>query len=181
MSVYLCGCSTTPPTHPENLCSIFQEKDDWYVAAHDVHEKYGIPINVAMSIMAQESGFKDDAKPPMRWFLFIPYGRGSSSYGYAQAQDEVWSDYTSEEGGFFSSRDDFRDSLDFIGWYMTKTRRVNGVSFSDAYNQYLNYHEGWSGYKKQTYRGKDWLQNVANKVAKRAESYKQQLLKCNLY
>ncbi|MCR5536096.1 MAG: hypothetical protein K6F05_01635 [Succinivibrio sp.] len=181
LGLVLTGCSTTPPEHPENLCSIFQEKDEWYVAAHKVHDKYGIPINVAMAIMAQESGFREDAKPPMRWFLFIPYGRGSSSYGYAQAQDEVWSDYTSEEGGFFSSRDNFGDALDFIGWYMTKTQKVNGISFSDAYNQYLNYHEGWTGFKKETYRGKDWLKNVAAKVANRSENYKQQLLKCNLY
>lgn len=180
-SIIMSGCSTTPPSNPENLCSIFQEKDDWYTAAHAVHKKYGVPINVAMSIMAQESGFRDDAKPPMRWFLFIPYGRGSSAYGYAQAQDSTWDDYKSEQGGVFSSRDDFDDSLDFIGWYMTKTRQKNGIQFSDAYNQYLNYHEGWGGYSRQTYRGKAWLLKTAQRVQTRADLYKKQLLKCNLY
>ena len=38
------GCTTTPPSNTENLCSIFQEKDSWYVDAHDVHRKYGVPI-----------------------------------------------------------------------------------------------------------------------------------------
>ena len=80
----LTGCSTTPPSNTENLCSIFQEKDSWYVAAHDVHRRYGVPINVAMAIMAQESSFREDAQPPMRWFLFIPYGRGSSAYDNAK-------------------------------------------------------------------------------------------------
>ncbi|MGN0902738.1 MAG: hypothetical protein ACI4M9_05575 [Succinivibrio sp.] len=175
------GCTTTPPTNPENLCSIFQEKDSWYSAAHDVHRKYGVPINVAMSIMAQESGFRADAQPPMRWFLFIPYGRGSSAYGYAQAQDPAWDDYTSDAGSIFSSRSNFADSLDFIGWYMTKTKKINGVQFNDAYDQYLNYHEGWGGYRKRSYLKKDWLMNVARKVATRAAKYKYQLQKCNLY
>ncbi|MGN1280546.1 MAG: hypothetical protein ACI4UM_01390 [Succinivibrio sp.] len=177
----LTACTTTPPSNKEDLCSIFQEKDSWYIAAHDVHRKYGIPINVAMSIMAQESSFKEDAQPPMRWFLFIPYGRGSSAYGYAQAQDPVWNDYVSEEGSFFSSRTNFKDSLDFIGWYMTKTKKTNGIQFSDAFNQYLNYHEGWTGYRKGTYKKKTWLLNVARKVYTRSENYKYQLQHCNLY
>lgn len=175
------GCSSTPPSNPSNLCSIFQEKDSWYGAAYKVHDKYGIPINVAMAIMYQESGFIDDAKPPMRYFLFIPYGRGSSAYGYAQAQDPVWERYVDEEGSFFSSRDDFDDSLDFIGWYMTKTKNTNGVAFSDAYNQYLNYHEGWAGFRNKSYESKDWLIKTARDVENRSEQYKQQLLQCNLY
>lgn len=177
----LSGCTTEPPTNTEDLCSIFHEKDGWYSSAVEVHEKYGVPINVAMSIMAQESGYRADAQPPMRWFLFIPYGRGSSSYGYAQAQDPVWEDYKSEEGGMFSSRSNFEDSLDFIGWYMTKSKNKNGVAFNDAFNQYLNFHEGWGGYQRKTYLGKNWLLGVARKVHQRSERYKQQLQHCNLY
>ena len=175
------GCSVSPPSNPNNLCSIFQEKDSWYSAAHKVHDKYGIPIHVAMAIMHQESGFVEDAKPPMRWFLFIPYGRGSSAYGYAQAQDPVWEDYLDDAGSFFSDRDDFADALDFIAWYMTKTKAVNGISLSDAYNKYLNYHEGWSGFKNGSYRSKDWLLKTARGVQQRADSYKQQLLHCDHY
>ncbi len=180
-TIVLSGCSTSPPNNPDNICSIFQEKDSWYAAAHKVHKKYGVPINVAMSIMYQESRFVDDAKPPMRWFLFIPYGRGSSSFGYAQAQDEVWGDYVDQAGSFFSDRDDFEDSLDFIAWYMTKTKKTNGVPLTDAYNQYLNYHEGWGGYRNGTYKSKAWLLQTANTVSKRANTYKQQLLRCQLY
>ncbi len=175
------GCSTTPPSNPDNLCAIFQEKDSWYVAAHEVHDKYGVPINVAMAIMSKESAFVDDAKPPMRWFLFIPYGRGSSAYGYAQAQDPVWEDYVDEAGSFFSSRDDFADALDFIAWYMTRTKKVNGVPLTDAYNQYLNYHEGWGGFTQGTYKDKDWLLNLARDVQETSDRYREQLLKCNLY
>ena len=115
------------------------------------------------------------------WFLFIPYGRGSSAYGYAQAQDPVWEDYLDDAGSFFSDRDDFVDALDFIAWYMTKTKEANGISLSDAYNQYLNYHEGWNGFKNGSYRSKDWLLKAARSVQQRADSYKQQLLHCDLY
>lgn len=181
MSLMLGACSTAVPSDPNNLCSIFQEKDSWYSAAHKVHQKYGVPINVAMAIMFKESGFKDDAQPPMRWFLFVPYGRGSSAYGYAQAKDEVWSDYVDDAGSMFSDRDDFEDALDFIAWYMVKTRKTNGVKLTDAYNQYLNYHEGWAGYKKGTYRNKTWLINTANEVSRQAEVYRSQLLRCQLY
>ena len=180
-AMLLSGCTSSPPSNTENLCSIFQEKDSWYVSAHKVHDKYGVPINVAMAIMAQESGFKEDAKPPMRWFLFIPYGRGSSAYGYAQAQDPVWNDYVDQKGSFLSSRSDFEDSLDFIAWYMTKSKATNNVKLSDAFNQYLNYHEGWGGYRKKTYMGKTWLIDVARKVHTRSENYKRQLQTCNLY
>ena len=175
------GCSVSPPSNPNNLCSIFQEKDSWYSAAHKVHDKYGIPIHVAMAIMHQESGFVEDAKPPMRWFLFIPYGRGSSAYGYAQAQDPVWEDYLDDAGSFFSDRDDFADALDFIAWYMTRTKKVNGVPLTDAYNQYLNYHEGWGGFTQGTYKDKDWLLNLARDVQETSDRYREQLLKCNLY
>ena len=172
------GCTTTPPSNTENLCSIFQEKDSWYIDAHDVHRKYGVPINVAMSIMAQESGFREDAQPPMRWFLFIPYGRGSSAYGYAQAQDPVWDDYVDDEGSFFSSRSNFKDSLDFIGWYMTKTYQALGIPVWDVKNQYLAYHEGRNGFARGSHKEKPWLLGVATGMERRAEKYRQQLSSC---
>ena len=64
---------------------------------------------------------------------------------------------------------------------MTKTKKINDVKFSDAFNQYLNYHEGWTGYKNKTYLGKNWLIDVARQVHVRAQNYKNQLEHCNLY
>lgn len=178
---FLSACSSNPPSNPGDACSIFQEKDDWYAQAHRVHDRYGVPIDVALAIMAQESSFQEDAKPPMRWFLFIPLGRGSSSYGYAQATDESWDLYKQESGSFFSDRSDFGDALDFIGWYMSKTRQKNGIPYSDAYNQYLNYHEGWKGFSMGTYKSKDWLIGAARQVSSRASAFRSQLLHCELY
>ncbi len=138
----LSGCATQPPAHPENLCEIFREKPKWHEAALKVQKRWGGTIQVPMAMMYQESSFRHDALPPRYYFLgFIPWGRVSSAYGYAQAKDETWADYKKEAGGWGADRDDFADALDFMGWYMNKTYSVNRVSKWDAYAQYLNYHE----------------------------------------
>ncbi len=178
----LAGCaSVSPPDNPENLCAIFHEKPDWYEAAIDARDKWGVPPQVPMAMMYQESSFRDDALPPRYYFLgFIPWGRVSSAYGYAQAKDETWADYKREAGGWLSSRDNFHDAMDFMGWYISKTQRLNGVSKWDAYGQYLNYHEGWSGYRRRSYDDKAWLKRVAQKVQARAERFSAQLKRCDL-
>jgi hypothetical protein len=173
------GCSTSPPAQPLNICSIFEEKEDWYQAALETQKKWGVPVHIPMAIIYQESSYIDDAQPPMQYFLgFVPTGRASTAYGYSQAKNMTWNDYIHETGNSWNSRDDFDDAIDFIGWYINKTYKINGVSKWDAYNQYLNYHEGWGGYKKKTYKKKKWLMNVAKKVDKRARSYSSQLKRC---
>ena len=67
-----------------------------------------------------------------------------------------------------------------MGWYMNQTRDRNGVSLSDARNQYLAYHEGHTGFRKQTYNRKSWLVGVAGKVDARSQMYRAQLSACRL-
>jgi hypothetical protein len=178
-ALWLAGCATTPPRNPEDICAIFKEKDDWYDAALDVQKKWGIPVQVPFAILYQESGFRYDAKPPRDYLLgFIPWGRVSSAYGYAQIKDETWDDYLRENHRWSASRDDFDDAMDFMGWYMDKTSRMNGVSKSDAYGQYLNYHEGWSGYRSKSYASKAWLIGVSHKVQARADRFRIQYAGC---
>ncbi len=178
-ALFLTGCSSAPPRKPDNLCAIFEEKSDWYAAALDMNKRWGTPVHVPMAIMYQESGFRHDARPPMRWFLgLIPYGRASSAYGYSQAKTTTWSDYERETGNNWSSRDDFSDAMDFVGWYTHKTQSLNGVSKWDARNQYLAYHEGWGGYRNQSYNAKGWLLGVANKVDRRSQRYASQYSQC---
>ncbi len=175
----LAGCATVPPSDPENLCAIFREKPEWHEAALNVRDKWGVPPQVPMAMMYQESSFREDALPPRDYLLgFIPWGRVSSAYGYAQAKDETWDDYQREAGGWLSSRDDFDDALDFMGWYISKTQRVNGVSKWDAYGQYLNYHEGWTGYRNRSYDRKPWLKRVSTIVKQRAERFGAQYRSC---
>ena len=77
-----------------------------------------------------------------------------------------------------ASRSDFSDAVDFMGWYMDKSQKINGVSKWDAYSQYLNYHEGWGGYSRQSHQSKAWLLNVAQKVKNRADTYGSQYQVC---
>ncbi|NYT78119.1 transglycosylase SLT domain-containing protein [Alcaligenaceae bacterium] len=175
----LAGCATTPPSSPENLCQIFREKPGWHKQALKVQKKWNVPPQVAMAMMYQESSFRHDAQPPRRYLLgFIPWGRVSTAYGYAQAKDETWADYKREAGGMFASRDNFGDALDFMGWYMDKTQRVNGTSKWDAYAQYLNYHEGWGGYRNGSHKSKAWLLRTATTVQSRAERFGAQYRSC---
>lgn len=172
------ACSLYRPQNINNICHIFEGETDWYEAAKESNTKWGTPIWVMMAIMHQESKFIDDAKPPFNWFLFIPLGRSSSAYGYAQVLDGTWTEYVKATGNRGADRDDFNDAIDFIGWYTNGTQRSLGISKWDAYNQYLAYHEGRGGYKRGSWKKKNWLVGVANKVKKKANIYNSQLKTC---
>ncbi len=178
--LFLSACSTTPPRDRENLCKIFFEKEDWYDAASDMRKKWGVPIHVPMAMMYQESSFRHNALPPRDYVLFglIPWGRVSTAYGYAQAKTMTWSDYMRETGNTWGDRDDFEDAIDFMGWFISKTHKVNRISKWDAKAQYLNYHEGWGGYRRGSQNKKPWLLKVASKVDARSKRYAAQLRSC---
>lgn len=177
-ALILSGCASAPPKNPDNICDIFFEHRDWYTASKDMNETWGTPIHVPIAMMYQESSFKHNAAPAMQYFWFIPIGRASDAYGYAQAKTMTWDDYQRETGNSWADRDDFYDAVDFMGWFTSKTHKINKVSKWDAYSQYLNYHEGWGGYKKKSYNKKPWLLKVARKVDTRAKQYATQLRGC---
>jgi len=178
LPAFLTGCVAAPPRETSNICAIFDEYPEWYDYAKASQEKWGTPVHVQMAFVHQESSFVGDAKPPFEWFLFIPLGRASSAEGYAQIQDPAWEDYTKENGGFFKSRTDMEDALDFIGWYNGISRKRLGISLWDPKNLYLAYHEGHGGYSRGSYRSKNNLLTVANKVDHRAREYGAQLKSC---
>ncbi|CEO38222.1 hypothetical protein C0Z01_18020 [Photobacterium kishitanii] len=178
VALIVSGCATPPPSNQSNLCSIFRQYPDWYEDALDMQQQWGTPINVAMAIMKQESSYRHDALPPKDYVLgFIPWGRVSSAYGYAQAQDPAWSDFQ-KHTGHGGSRSDFADAMQFIGWYTHETQRQLGISKWNAYAQYLAYHDGRGGYKRGTYRRKPWLMKVARKVEQQSKNYGWQLKQC---
>ena len=95
-----------------------------------------------MAIIKQESSFIADARPERRKLLgFIPWKRVTSARGYAQAVDGTWEMYLNDRGGWFVSRNDFEDSVDFVGWYNYKTHKQLGISVNNARALYLAYHE----------------------------------------
>lgn len=179
IAVLLASCTVAPPQNPHNLCDIFLEKPDWYDAAKNAARRWGTPIPVQMAIIEQESGFREEIQPPRRWILgFIPWTRPSSAYGYAQAIDSTWAWYQRESGNGSADRDDFDDAVDFVAWYVAQSHRLLGLSKTDAYSQYLAYHEGQGGFSRKSYAHKEWLKQVAWRVDARARRYARQLNRC---
>lgn len=182
MAALLSGCASSlePPRAQNNVCEIFDERPDWRRAAERASDRWGTPISVKMAIIWRESSFRGDARPPKTYTLFglIPTGRLSSAYGYSQALDGTWDWYKEEAGRWGADRDDFDDAIDFVGWYMNKTRRSNGLSFGDAVSQYLAYHEGHTGYRRGSYRRKPGVIRAARQVGNMAHVYRRQISRC---
>lgn len=179
IALLLSACATTPPTNTDNVCQIFNEKEDWYDDVKKSYKRWQVPIPVIMAIMHQESRFVADARPPRPWLLgIIPWFRSSTAYGYAQAQDDTWQDYLDRGGYWGADRDDFYDASDFVGWYCHQSHRQLGLSKNDTQQLYLAYHEGRGGYRRKTYLNKPWLMQVAKKVSKRSARFRAQLAGC---
>lgn len=173
------GCTTAPPRNPDNLCDIFEEKSRWYKDAKHAEKRWKSPIPTMMAMMHQESRFVAKAKPPRTKILWIfPGPRKSSAYGYSQAKDETWEWYQNNSGNNWSSRDNFGDAIDFLGWYNYQSGRLSKIKPNDTYHLYLAYHEGHGGFNRRTFRNKQWLKDVAKKVAARAYRYRKQLDSC---
>ncbi|BBA33107.1 putative lipoprotein [Methylocaldum marinum] len=179
ISAVLAGCATAPPKNPSNLCSIFFEKEDWYTSAKNAQRRWGVPVPIQLAIINQESSFVEDARPPRYRLLgVLPLWRKSSAYGYGQVIDSTWEWYRTKTGSNGVDRDEFGDVVDFIGWYADQSYTRLGIAKSDAYNQYLAYHEGHTGFRRKSYRSKPWLLRVAQRVAATATRYRRQLLSC---
>lgn len=174
----LSGCATSPPSDQSNVCEIFREKPDWYKDAKKMNDEFGVPIQISMAFIKQESSFKHDARPPRKYILgFIPWKRPSSAFGYAQAQDPVWGEYQDQfDSG--ADRDDFGDAIMFVGWYIDGSQKQLGISKWDAYKQYLAYHEGRGGYSRGSFNSKPSLIQVARKVETSSNNYGWQLKQC---
>ncbi|MBE2295361.1 MAG: transglycosylase SLT domain-containing protein [Phycisphaerales bacterium] len=173
------SCATAPPRNPDDACAIFEQYGDWFTDANAASQRWGVPLPVLLAIIYHESAFQADAQPPRTWYLgFIPGPRPSSAYGYSQALDKTWEHYIAATGRRDADRDEFADAVDFVGWYVSETARINGIAKNDAYNQYLAYHEGQGGFAKRTYQNKPWLMKRARQVSQRAHRYHTQLARC---
>ena len=173
------GGSGDSPRNLDNACSIVKERPEYLRAFKATERKWGVPVHVQMATIYQESKFIGNARTSKQYTLgFIPKGRVSSAYGYAQALDGTWDDYRDKTGNWAGKRNNIYDATDFIGWYMSETRRRAGVSLTNAEHQYLAYHEGQGGYMRGSHNAKSWLLRVANEVGNRSAMYKRQLQRC---
>ena len=174
--IFINACSSIP-SNTSNSCSIFDQRYLWYKHAKKSEKKWGTPVYLQLAIIKMESGFDWLAKPPrQKLFKIVPYKRPSSSFGYSQAVKGTWNQYKTETGNKFATRTRFKDSVDFIGWYTTKTENILKVSKQDAFKQYIAYHEGWGNYKN--YKSNKKVINLAKRVEKQSNIYKKQLTEC---
>jgi len=172
----LASCSSIPK-NTSNSCSIFNERYLWYKHTKKTEKKWGTPIYIQLAIIKMESDFDWLAKPNRKKiFKIIPYKRPSSSFGYSQAVKGTWEQYKKETGNKLATRARFKDSVDFIGWYTDKTEQILKIRKTDAFRQYLAYHEGWGNYKN--YKNNQKVIILATKVKNQASEYKKQLKKC---
>ena len=170
------GCSSIPQNTSDS-CKIFDERYLWYKHSKKVEQKWGTPIYIQLAIIKMESDFDWLAKPPrQKLFKVIPFKRPSSSFGYSQAVKGTWEQYKNETGNKLATRARFKDSVDFIGWYTSKTAKILKVSKKDSFKQYIAYHEGWGNYKN--YKNNKKVINLAKRVEKQANIYKKQLSDC---
>ena len=178
--ILLTGCVNSPPERPEDVCHIFKSKKIWWLEAEKSELSWGQSIPIMMAIMFQESSYKSSIRPPMKRFLGIPipFTRPSSARGFAQALDGTWQRYQRTTGNYHAKRTNFKDAVDFVGWYNQQSAKNSSINSNDAYNLYLAYHEGQNGYNRKSYLKKPWLMDTAKKVSKRAERYAQQLSSC---
>jgi len=180
LSLSLGGCLSTPAVTVNNICSLMDEEVSWYRSVKAAEKKYNAPAYVSLAIMYQESHFASDAQPPReKLFGVVPWFRPTTAYGFAQVKDATWEWYQLKTGNDSADRDDFDDAADFVGWYINQSATRSGISRTDAYNQYLAYHEGHGGFNKKSYNKKPWLKKVAQKVDDNAQRYKRQLKQCS--
>lgn len=173
------SCVSSPPENLANICEIFEDRRSWYKAAKKAERRWGVPIEVNMAFIYQESAFRAKAKPPRNRFLWIfPGRRPSSAFGYAQALDGTWREYEKNSGNSRASRSSFSDAIDFVAWYNSNSIRMSNIARDNAMHLYLAYHEGNGGYQKGSYRDKRWLIDTASRVQANASRFSVQLNGC---
>jgi hypothetical protein len=174
--LFVTACSSIPK-NTQNSCAIFEERYLWYKHAKASYKKWGAPIYIQLAFIKKESDFNWLAKPPrVKLFKIIPFKRPSSSFGYSQAVEKTWQQYKRETGKKLATRARFKDSVDFIGWYVNKTTALLKIPKNDAYRQYLAYYKGWGDYKNYSKDKKAII--YARSVKETASKYRKQLTLC---
>jgi hypothetical protein len=177
--IFVIACTSNQQINTADSCIIFDQKKNWYKATKKSYDKWGVPIALQLAIINQESAFSQFAKPERKKFFgFFPGSRPSTAFGYAQVTNPTWEWYKTKTRNNNASRANFSDVTDFIGWYTTQSENIVGISKNDFYNQYLAYHEGQGGWKKESYLDKMWLIEVAKTVERNAKMYNNQLMDC---
>jgi len=169
-----------PPTDLADACTIRDERPGWYRATRAAARKWDVPPSTMLAIVWRESSFRAQARPPRKGGWWIFEGKPiSTAYGFSQALDGTWGWYLDETGAEDARRDDYAHAIDFVGWYMDKSRDTLGFAGIDAREHYLAYHQGHGGYRAGRWRQIGWLKKAAGAVDARARLYDAQLFECD--
>ncbi len=178
--ILLTTCSNEIPLNQDDICKMLDDNPSWKKPLLDTEKKWGAKPSTVMAIIRQESSFDSKAAPDREKILWVfPGKRPSSARGYSQAVKSTWEEYQNETGNNWARRASFKNSVDFIGWYLSKARS-SGIQNYEVEKLYLAYHEGYGGYKRGTFKEKDWLLSVAKKVKLNAAKYERQLKNCEI-
>ncbi|WP_150464310.1 transglycosylase SLT domain-containing protein [Francisella sp. XLW-1] len=155
-------------------CEILDQNPNWKLSLKKAQDKYNLSPAFAMGLIYQESRFDAEAKSSY-----------STAYGYAQAINSTWQHFQ-EEVKQNAKRNNFDDSVQFIGWYMAQLSKSLKLKMSDSENLYMAYMLGATGYKRYkagTFKNKAKIEedkNIANKVKAYTNLYKSQLKDCKI-
>lgn len=153
-------------------CEILANHPNWKTSLQKAEKKYGLPPALAMGLIYQESRFNANAKNP-----------NSTAYGYSQAIDATWKHFQQEVKAN-ARRDNFDDSVQFVGWYMAQLSKSLKLKMTDSYNLYMAYMLGATGFKRYkagTFKDKVKIQEdkkLSKKVKNYTNLYASQLKKC---
>ncbi len=181
----LSGCSIGGRLYnTENACAIFAQRNgffnNWYKQSKAASLRYKIPIPILLATIKTESSFRPTART--RWHMvlgFIPWGRISTAYGYAQALNGTWVQYKKSTGHHYASRSSFSDSIDFVAWYYRNAIIRDHINPNDAYNLYICYVIGWKAFKDRgALAATPAIRSKAREVALLAQRYHLQLRNC---
>lgn len=176
----LASCANSIPNNQDDICDILDENPKWVGSLMSAKKKWNADPSTVMAIIRQESSFDSNAAPDREKILgFIPWKRPTTAIGYSQAIEGTWEQYQKETGQNRAKRSSFDNSVDFIGWYLSKASSVKIRNY-EVDKLYLAYHEGYGGYKRRSYTEKDWLLDIAKKVKYNAVRYERQIKSCPL-
>lgn len=175
-----CVNQNEPPSQQDNICAILAQRPGWLNDLGRAQREWGVHPGDVMAIIWKESSFRARARTRRTFSMgSIPTGHISTAFGYSQALDGTWEWYQERTDARGARRQNFRDAVDFVGWYMNETRTRNNISLTDMENQYYAYHEGHTGFARGSYRQKSWLPPVARQVQRQADRYRSQLPSCS--
>ena len=171
----LIGCAGGEPEEFDhaNACNLATARAHWVEPLNAASVKWGVPRAIILAIIWRESRFEAQARPPKRNGKHL-----STAYGYAQAIDGTWDWYRDSTGKTRARRDDFAAAVDFVGWYMDRSRNMLGLDARHAYGHYIAYHEGHGGFRRGRWKENPRLLKAAAEVERRALAYTVQLKQC---